>query len=160
MEEFILENIKVVIGLAVAFFWIVGKISEARKKQQEQQPWSPPEQQEGDDGYPPQEYYEPEAPEVYERPAVPPPLPPSMPRPVAQFIPSEEGELNRQRAMEERLRALRKEKTTAKSTRTARKAAQPPPMVSPSIKARLRDRRELRRAIIMREILDPPVGLR
>lgn len=153
MEEFILDNIKVVIGLVIAFFWIVGKISEARKKQQEQQPWSPPEE---DTEYPGQEYYDPEPPEVYQRPAVPPPLP----RPVAQFIPSEDHELARQRVMEERLSALRKEKTAAKSGKIVRKTAQPVPMVSPSIKARLRDRRELRRAIIMREILDPPVGLR
>ena len=150
MEEFILNNIKVIIGLAVAFFWIIGKISEAKKKQQEQQPWSPPEE---DTEYAPQEYEEPAPqPYVYERPSVPPPLP--------QFIPSEEGELNRQRIMEERLSALRNARTDAVKQQRSVKKAKIPPMVSPSIRTRLRDRRELRRAIIMREILDPPVGLR
>jgi hypothetical protein len=41
--------------------------------------------------------------------------------------------------------------------RGSAKVASPAPA---SIRARLKDRGELRRAFIMREILDPPVGLR
>lgn len=154
--DFILDNIKVVIGLVIAFFWIVGKISEAKKKRAEQQPWAPP-----DDGeYPPQEYYEPEEPEAYRRPMVPPPLP--------QFVAADDGELTRQRVMHERLNALRKEKGSngkAKGAFPAKSRANTKPVKAaaasfPSIKAHLRDPREIRRAIVIKEILDPPVALR
>ncbi|WAC20014.1 hypothetical protein OVA24_01305 [Luteolibacter sp. SL250] len=157
MEEFITNNIKFLIFAGAAVLWVIGKISEARKnKEEQQQPqqeqWSP----EDDDGYDYDERQQPVPPPY--RPMVPPPLP----RAVAVPDPAaDERELARQRAMQERLSALRKERTAvSKPTRKPAKAT-PQPMVSPSsLKARLRDRRELRRAIVMREILDPPVGLR
>jgi type IV secretory pathway VirB10-like protein len=157
MEEFITNNIKILIFVGAAVLWVIGKISEARKnkeeqQQEQQQPWSP----EDDDGYDYDERQEPVPPPY--RPVVPPPLPRAV---AAPDLPSDDRELARQRAMQERLSALRKERTAvSKAARKPAKAA-PQPMVSPSsLKARLRDRRELRRAIVMREILDPPVGLR
>ena len=157
MEEFITNNIKILIFVGAAVLWVIGKIAEAKKnkeeqQQQEQQPWSP----EDDDGYDYDERQEPVPPPY--RPMVPPPLPRAV---AAPDLPSDDRELARQRAMQERLSALRKERNAV--SKAARKPAKatPQPMVSPSsLKSRLRDRRELRRAIVMREILDPPVGLR
>jgi type IV secretory pathway VirB10-like protein len=156
MEEFITNNIKLLIFAGAAVLWVIGKISEARKNkeeqtQQEQEPWS-----QDDDEYDYDEHEEPVPPPY--RTSVPPPLPRAVAPPV---LPSDDRELARQRAMQERLSALRKERTAV--SKAARKPAKTTaqPMVSPSsLKDRLRDRRELRRAIVMREILDPPVGLR
>lgn len=147
------DSFKIILGLIVAAFWIIGKIAEAKKQrqQQEEQPWPP------DDEWPPEETYE---------EAAPPPLPSqrSAPPPLPQFIPSSDAELLRQQTMQEKLASIRKEKREKRNTpaRAAAKSAPTPKttLVSPSLKARLRDRRELRRAIVMREILDPPVGLR
>ncbi len=156
MEEFITNNIKILIFVGAAVLWVIGKISEARKNKEEQQqpqqePWSPE-----DDGYEPHERQEPVPPPY--RPMVPPPLPRAV---AAPDLPSEERELARQRAMQERLSALRQERDAVSKAAKKPAKAKPQPMVSPSsLKARLRDRRELRRAIVMREILDPPVGLR
>jgi type IV secretory pathway VirB10-like protein len=156
MEEFITNNIKILIFVGAAVLWVIGKISEAKKNkeeqtQPEQEPWS-----QEDDEYDYDERQEPVPPPY--RTSAPPPLPRAVAPPV---LPSDDRELARQRAMQERLSALRKERTAvSKATRKpAQTTAQP--MVSPSsLKARLRDRRELRRVIVMREILDPPVGLR
>jgi len=154
--DFIFDNIKILIFVGAAVLWVVGKIAEAKKKQQEQQqgqPWSPAD----DDGYDYDEAPQ-SAPPPY-RPMVPPPLPRAAVAP--PDFPSEDRELARQRAMQERLSALRKERTAVSKASKKPVKAKAAPMVSPSsLKARLRDRRELRRAIVMREILDPPVGLR
>ncbi|MBX3740793.1 MAG: hypothetical protein KF712_07380 [Akkermansiaceae bacterium] len=155
MEEFITNNIKILIFVGAAVLWVIGKISEARKnkeeQQQEQEQWSPE-----DDGYDYDERQEPVPPPY--RPSVPPPLP----RAVAAPDPAaDDRELARQRTMQERLSSLRKERAAVSKAGRKPAKATPQPMVSPSsLKSRLRDRRELRRAIVMREILDPPVGLR
>ncbi|RYD38111.1 MAG: hypothetical protein EOP87_02210 [Verrucomicrobiaceae bacterium] len=158
MEEFITNNIKILIFVGAAVLWVIGKISEARKNKEaqheQQETWSP----EDDDGYDHEEQRQEPVPPPY-RPLVPPPLPRAMAQPDR---PSEDRELARQRAMQERLSALKKERTAvSKAARKSAKAMPQQPLVSPSsLKARLRDRRELRRAIVMREILDPPVSLR
>lgn len=152
--DFIFDNLKILIGLVVAALWIIGKISEAKKAGQEEQP---PQPWEADDDY---ENWEPEQVPRDQ----PPPIPTfrnAPPPPLPVFITAPEEELQRQRIMQERLTSIRKEKRSSASAKTAgKKTAVPTTLVSPSIKARLRNRKELRRAIIMREILDPPVGLR
>lgn len=156
MEQFIIDNIKILIFVGAAVLWVIGKIAEAKKKQQEPQdePWSPEE----DDGYDYEDERQPDFQPYH--PAVPPPLPRAVAPPV---LPAEDRELARQRAMQERLSALRKERTSvAKAARKPKMAkTTTTPTASPSLlKERLRNRTELRRAIVMREILDPPVGLR
>jgi len=154
--DIILDNLKLIIGVAVAFFWIIGKISESKKASQqqrdEQEPWQP------DEDY---ENWEPEAaqggqppPIPYGRTGAPPPLP--------MFVAASEEELNRQRVMQEKLAALRSQRNAASSAKKApgKKTVVPAAPASLSIKARLRDRKEVRRAFVMREILDPPVGMR
>lgn len=146
------DNVKIIIGLIVGVLWIVGKISESRKKQREEQQWSPPD----DESY---EYEDTDEPaEQSHRRLVPPPLPRAVAPPV---LPSQDREYSRQQVMQERLAALKKERAAvAKASKKSAKATAQP-MVSPSsLKARLRNKQELRRAMVMREILDPPVGLR
>lgn len=148
--DFIFDNIQVFIGIIVAIFWIIGKIGENKKPADEEQPWAPE-----DDDYQPDEY----------EPAEPPPIPMTRqapPPPLPRFIPAPDDELQRQRAMQERLRNLRKEKAAAPAVAAkARAKARSASTLSPTgIKARLQDRKELRRAFVMREILDPPVSLR
>jgi hypothetical protein len=74
-----------------------------------------------------------------------------------------EAELARQRAMQERLQKIRDAKS--RTPAVAAVAAAPPAVakrqtISLGLKGHLRSGKELRRAIITREILGPPVGLR
>ena len=92
------------------------------------------------------------------------------PLPMAAAIAAEEAAaaLKHQQDLAERLRQIRatKAETTggAAATRArvaAVRSAPKPLLQSPSsIRSRLRDPAEVRRAFVMREILDPPVGLR
>lgn len=148
--DFILENIKIFIFLGAGALWVIGKISENRKKRQAEEPWV--------------EIEEDEIPEYSHRPKrpnVPPPLP-QVGR--SLVVPADDHELSRQQALQERLAQLKRERTAvAKSAQQTKKFLSPNAelLVSPSsMKARLKDPRELRKAIIMREILDPPVSLR
>ena len=75
--------------------------------------------------------------------------------------------LKHQQDLAERLRQIRETKATttggaaATRARLASKGVAKPAMQFPaSIRARLRDPAEVRRAFVMREILDAPVGLR
>ncbi|MGL5019393.1 MAG: hypothetical protein ACRDBP_14760 [Luteolibacter sp.] len=75
--------------------------------------------------------------------------------------------LKHQQDLAERLRQIRETKATttggAAATRArvaAKGVAKPATQVPPSIRARLQDSAEVRRAFVMREILDTPVGLR
>ncbi|MBK1882316.1 hypothetical protein JIN85_07815 [Luteolibacter pohnpeiensis] len=107
-------------------------------------------------------------------PYVPPPLKTSnktvvrgktrMPEPPP--LPSKMGvdrtELERQQQLQAKLREIRKSKPVslpmARTTKTV--AVTSTVSAKDSVRSRLRNKSELRRAIIMREILDPPVGLR
>lgn len=110
-----------------------------------------------------------------QRQPTPPPLarhgssPPPLPSGAAAEAMAEEAaaQLKHQQDLAERLRQIRatKAETTggaaATRARVAAKGAPKPVMESPSsIRSRLRSRSEVRRAFVMREILDPPVGLR
>jgi hypothetical protein len=93
-----------------------------------------------------------------EQPA--PPAPPPIPAVDAQ------GELKRQMDMQEKLRQIRETKTAGgagKATRMSLKNAKSTKTVSAApvgLRAALRNHGQVRRAIIMREILGPPLGLR
>jgi hypothetical protein len=156
MSDFITEHfIKIFIGVIAVVVWIIGKIKE-NQTQKEEQTWEPQEED-----YLPGGYQTPEPPPLYQPGgSAPPPLP--------QFMPADDSELERQRKMQDRLRAIRQKKgATAPKPVTSRSAPRTKPtlisptLVSPSkLKERLRDRKELRRAIVMNEILNPPISLR
>jgi len=154
MPDFVFEHIeKIVIGVIAVAVWIIGKIKENRDKQAET--WEPQEED-----YLPEDY----------RPSQPPPLYPSTgspPPPLPTYTAADDSELERQRKMQDRLRAIRDKKgatpkvSASKAAAKAKKSQPAPSLVSPSkLRERLRDRKELRRAIVMNEILNPPVSLR
>ena len=75
--------------------------------------------------------------------------------------------LKHQQDLAERLRQIRETKATTTGGAAATRArlaskgvAKPATQFPASIRARLRDPAEVRRAFVMREILDAPVGLR
>ena len=72
-------------------------------------------------------------------------------------------EMHRQRLLEERARLLKEKERAERAEKAARrkKAKAAPIAVTPSrLQDTLRNPRELRKAVITREILGPPVGLR
>jgi hypothetical protein len=151
--NFLFENLQIVVIVAAILFSGLQKLWEMKRKREEEQPWEPQEED-----FRPIEDFQPAVPmEDLPRRVVPPPL--------ARYVPAPEPELERQKKMEERLKAVR----AAKSAGTAKPAASAksksknvaPPLVSPSkLRDRLRDPKEVRRAIVMREILGPPLGLK
>ena len=116
-------------------------------------------------------------------PPAPPPKPQAGPPPILRptraaspppaVLSAVETEMARQQALQERLRQVREARqtrTTATTTGgaaatqarvTGRTATSPatPASASASLARRLRDRQEIRRAIVLREILGPPPGL-
>jgi hypothetical protein len=78
--------------------------------------------------------------------------------------------LKHQQDLAERLRLIRETKATTSggaaatrariASKVTKKDSRQSPLQSASLRERLRDRSEIRRAFVMREILDPPVGLR
>lgn len=138
--KFILENAQVIIVVVAIIVALVKQILE-KKAPPEEPDWQPVE-----------DHDHPQRPEL---PRMPPPLPQK------RTMVADASELERQRKLQERLKALRDSKTPAPAAKSARKARpSAPALISPSkLKASLRDRNELRRAVILREILGPPVGL-
>ncbi len=89
------------------------------------------------------------------------------PAPVAP-PPLEDAVLARQRALQEQLQALEERRTAARA-RTSSFPPPPPPLATaggrrssalPALVASLRDPAAVRRAILLREVLGPPVSLR
>ena len=120
---------------------------------------------------------EPQYPRTGPRPAVPPPLPTSAPpvippqrraaRSVPEGIPvafsDASEELARQQALAEQVRELKKSKRNREGggARISRPAVPQKAGPAPSsLRARLSNKRELRQAFVLKEILDKPVGLR
>lgn len=107
--------------------------------------------------------------EVIERPApvAPPPVFKTSPPPVPATPGRAEIELKRQAEIQERLRQIRETKAVtsggAAATRaraTDRKVAATAAIPSTSLRSALRQRGQIRRAVVLREILGPPLGLR
>jgi hypothetical protein len=151
-----------IIGFALAS-WLKSRADAKRAEEEERQA-----QEEGagnDDGYEPEEDWQlppamPTAPPPLIREVAPPPL----------YVDTTEADaiLKRQQEIQERLQAIKDTKATtsgnAAETR-ARIAAASRPMVptaleKSSLRSSLRDPMQTRRAIVLREILGPPVGLR
>lgn len=159
--DFIFDNFQIVIIIVAVVFSGLQKLWEMkRNREAQEEPWEPAE-----------EDFRPVG-EFQPAPHSPPDLPRRMvPPPLTQFVAAPQPELERQQKMEERLRALRSAKTgkSAKSAKAPKLAGKvkgnsrnlPQPIASPSkLRERLRDPKEIRRAIVMREILGPPVGLK
>ncbi len=100
---------------------------------------------------------------------VPPPLFHQAPPPLSQFDTLEaEAQLRRQQDIQDRLRKIKETKATttggASATRVRVAASQthakPLTLGEASLKSSLKDPKQTRRAIILREILGSPVGLR
>jgi hypothetical protein len=103
------------------------------------------------------------------RPTVPPPIrqattPPPLYRGAVTAVADDmNSELARQRAMEERIRKIREAKLKAQAASAPVHqvpVAHRQASISHSLNLRLHNAKELRRAVILKEILDRPVGLR
>lgn len=149
--KFILENFQIVIVIGFVLATIVKQVLEKKQQQQQELPWEP---EEGDERA--GDSRETAGPPALPQVKVPPPLP------QRRTMVADAAELERQQKLQERLKALRDSKTPAAPAKAARKARPvTPALISPSkLKASLRNRGELRRAIVLREILGPPVGLK
>lgn len=160
--DWIQENFQIVLLVLLALgSWLKSrhdaKNAEREESQQETETFDP-------EDYEWEEKPEPATPPPLVRPAVPPALP------MAAFEASREAAttLKHQQDLAERLRQIRETKATttggASATR-ARVAASKKPAkalaAAPiSLRGRLRNKTELRRAVVMREILDAPVSQR
>ncbi len=114
----------------------------------------------------------PPLPKASHRAAPPPVQRPQIPQPVpTEFMPSEDFELAHQRQIEERLAEAKRAKQLTKdqakerrnrSSREGEYGAKPAPTAAAStgLRATLKDRRSTRRAIVLREVLGPPLGMR
>ena len=155
--NWIFEHIQLVIVLAVVGVTLVGKVLEAIRGTK------PAPDTTLEELFGPEEDAEP----VARRPTAAVPRQAASPPPLRQVrLPVDLGamatELERQHELQERLRKIR----DAKAPAAAAVAAVVAPMVvkrptiSSGLKGQLRSSKELRRAVILREILGPPVGLR
>lgn len=151
-----------IIGFALAS-WLKSR-ADAKKAEQEEQE-ARDEMVGGDDGYEPEEDWQlPPA-----MPSVPPPIAREATPPPLRVDQSEvDAILKHQQNIEHRLQQIKQRKATttggAAQTRARiaalGKPAAPPIMGEISLRSSLRDPKQTRRAIVLREILGPPVGLR
>jgi len=161
--DFILDNIFIIILL------FVGAISQWLKARGEAPPEPGP-------GYDPSELEEmiEEAERRHSRPAVPPPLPTqgsmAAPAPSLRRKSSEpagfdtSAELARQQELAEKVKELKRTRGARQFNESLiprkRKAGSAAPVADTGLKARLANRRELRQAFVLKEILEKPMGLR
>lgn len=163
--EWIFEHFQIVILIALGVGSVLKSLWEAkaRQKQENEQEYDP-----GDVFAPDEDYREPtmpSAPPPLTRQVVPPPLRESG---YDQAVAIETVKaLKHQRELAESMRQIRENKATttggASATRarvSAKGTAKASAQVLISIRSRMRDPGEVRRAVVMREILDPPVRLR
>lgn len=164
--QWIFDNFQIVALVLIAFAgWIKSRIDA--KLEQEKPPEEPYDEREV---FGPDEQWEQDMP----RPGVPPPLvwttPPPELTPAAAFEANRESEavLKHQQNLAERLRQIRETKATttggAAATRARVAASRLPkkadlPVVL-SLRGRLHDKGELRRAFVLKEILAPPLSQR
>ncbi len=163
--DFIFDNFQILIVVAGIIIAGLNKLREMKGANCEEPDWKPIGRPNDDD-----DDFEPARPiSSLPKRMVPPPLPSygnsgTTSIPAEEFQPSSLTELERQRKLQERLRSVREAKATSTAaTKTAKKQQQPAKkeLVSPTrLRSRLRDPKELRRAIVMREILGPPVSLK
>ncbi len=150
--DWIFDNIQILIAIAAGIAFWLNKSREEREQRRQMEEEPPAEWEE--------EEFGPAETVIMERPVAPtivihqrgtpPPLPSS---------PS--AEATRQQEMLERLKTLRAQRAAQATAKKAPPRAKSPAAGVPGgLQSRLRDPAEIRRAIVMREILGPPVGLR
>ena len=157
--DWIFDNFQILalVGLALAS-WLKSRVDAKAAEREEQEARRELEN--------PEEYFGPdEAWGAPHQPSVPPPLVRTVPPPVPVF--ETEAELKRQMEIQERLRQIRETKAVtsggAAATRARTKEAKAPKTASAvpvGLRGALRNHGQVRRAVVMREILGPPLGLR
>lgn len=153
--NWIFENLQIVVVVAVVVVTLVGKLLEAIRTNK------PTGGTTLEDLFGPDEEPEP----MVRRPAPPPLRQVPGPPPLRQVTPSgdrgaQQAELERQRELQERLRKIRDAKAPAASAEVVAPTVVRRQTISGGLKGQLRSSKELRRAVMLREILGPPVGLR
>jgi uncharacterized membrane protein len=157
--DWIFDHFQIVIIVALAFASWVKSRHEA--KQAEREAREAGELPDEEEIFGPYETWQPEP-----MTSQPPPIPSHSARnalPAQEPVP--DHELERQNALREKLRQIREAKTittgNAAATRERANAkGKAPAVVTTSLRGMLRKRGELRKAVITREILGTPVGLR
>lgn len=163
--NWIFDHFQIVVLVALGVGSMLKSFLESKARKANEQE----EEVEYRDLYPPDESYR-EAP----APSVPPPLtrasvpPPLRERGYDEAVANENAKvLKHQMELAEHLRKIHETRATTTGGAAATRAriagrATPTsiPQIETSIRSRLRNPVELRHAIVMREILDPPVGLR
>ena len=169
--EWIFDNFQVVALIAIVIGSLAKRFLEA--KAEERQARERMDDQDDGEVFDPEEWQVPEQP----APSVPPPLyrqvPPPLVRQAAPHaLPVEQHEieavLQRQLEMQERLRQIRETKVvttggaaaTSSRVSAAQSHAKPLVPVKAGLRGALRSGKEIRRAVVLREVLGPPVGLR
>ena len=181
--DWIFDHFQIVLLIALALgTWVKRRMDMKRMEQEESQEREEMAGEEDvfgpDSGWPqPQRQAEPAAPPPIVRPSPPPLRPPTVPTAMPVELYDTAAQLRRQQDLQERLRQIRASKTPATggatkatttggaaATRTRVSAAQhhvsTAQHTKTSLPGSLRNRKEIRHAILMREILGPPVGLR
>ena len=161
--QWIFDNFQIVAIVAIVLGSFVKQFLEAKaeeRRAREEMERNPP-----DEVFGPDEEWEtvpvPTAPPPLVKRASPPPL--VQPPPLRRDLEAEEAVLKRQAEMQERLRLAReaKEARAREAAASAKPAGTSARSVSKTgLRGALADRAETRRAIVLREILGPPVGLR
>ena len=159
--DWIFDHFQIVLIVALAFAsWVK---SRRDAKQAEREAREAGELPDMGDIFGPEESWQPQAAPM---PNPPPPVPSQSARnafPAQEPLP--DHELERQNALREKLRQIREAKTittgNAAATRERANAkGKAPVVVTASLRGMLRNRSELRKAVITREVLGTPVGLR
>lgn len=157
--DWIFDHFQIVAIVAIVLGSFVKQFLEAKaeeKRAREEMERNPPEEVFGPD-------------EEWETvPTAPPPLmrqtPPPLvqPPPLRPNVEADEAVLKRQQEMQERLRLAREAKAAKarEAAATATTGSQAKSVRQTGLRAVLANRAETRRAIVLREILGPPVGLR
>lgn len=155
--DWIFDHFQIVLIVALAFAsWIKSRQEAKQAEREAREPRELPDMQ---DVFEPKETWQP-------LPNQPPPIPTYS---TQSELPSQEPvpnrELERQNALREQLRQIREAKavTTGNAAATRERTnakGKAPAVVAASLRGMLRNRSELRKAVITREVLGTPVGLR
>ncbi len=162
--NWIFEHFQIVILIALGVGSVLKSMWEAKARQK----------QESEEEYNPEDVFAPDEEYRDPIPSIPPPLPRQSVSPPLresgydEAVASEAAKvLKHQRELAERMRQIRETRATAtggasatRARNSAKGSTGKAALVPTSIRSRLRDAREVRRAFVMREILDPPVTLR
>jgi hypothetical protein len=165
--DWIFDNFQIVALIGIAFAsWLKHRFDTKMAEREDQRTNEP-------EDFDPADQWEPE--QNQPLPSVPPPLVRQMPPPLIREAPAQHSReyeadviLKRQNDMQERIRQIKesKAKTTGGAAVTRARVAAVQSNVGPlqvqktGLRRSLRNPPEIRKAIVMREILGPPLGLR